>query len=331
MTDVVRGERATAPGRLYVCPTPIGNLEDITLRVLRVLKEVDWIAAEDTRHTQKLLTHFDIRTPLVSCHEYNEATRAEWLVEQMQRGKQVALVSDAGMPGVADPGALVVARAIASGVPVTPLPGANAALTALVASGLSTARFAFEGFLPRRSKERRKVLAALASDTRTLVFYEAPHRIEATLKDMRDVLGDRPACLARELTKVHEEVRRGLLSALVEDLEHRPIKGELVLVVAGSDAAVPALEFAVDDVGHGPRPSAGPRARAAPEAVPTDLTADIMARLRAYLHQGMDKRLAVSKVAAELGVPRRDVYRQAIRFRAENWRTHPSEGESGTP
>ena len=222
------------PGTLYIVATPIGNLEDITLRALRVLKEVDVIAAEDTRHSQILLQHFGIRAPLTSYHEHNERTKAPQLIGRLKRGESVALVSDAGTPGISDPGFRLVAEAIEAEIRIVPVPGAAALTAVLSASGLPTARFTFEGFLPAKQNERRKRLQAMCAETRTLVFYEAPHRLKATLADMHAVLGEREVVLAREVTKVHEEFLRGRISELIHQLGEREIRGELTLIVQGS-------------------------------------------------------------------------------------------------
>jgi 16S rRNA (cytidine1402-2'-O)-methyltransferase len=218
-------------GCLYLVATPIGNLEDITLRALRVLKEADQIACEDTRHTQKLLSHYDIHKPLVSYHEHNEMTRAPELVLAMEQGAEIALVSDAGMPLVSDPGYRLVTLSLRHRLPVIPIPGPSALLASLSASGLPNEEFLFAGFLPARTAERRRALERLRIEDRTIIFYEAPHRIEETLRDAREILGDRPACLAREVTKLHEEFRRGLLSELAQSVSERPARGEITLLV----------------------------------------------------------------------------------------------------
>jgi len=218
-------------GCLYLVATPIGNLEDITLRALRILKEADQIACEDTRHTQKLLNHYNIAKPLVSYHEHNEMTRAPELVVAMEEGAQIALVSDAGMPLVSDPGYRLVTLCLRHRVPVIPVPGPSALLAALSASGLPNEEFLFAGFLPARSGERRRALERLRIEDRTIILYEAPHRIEETLADAREILGDRPACLAREVTKLHEEFRRGTLSEIGESLADRPARGEITLLI----------------------------------------------------------------------------------------------------
>ncbi|HSK29261.1 MAG TPA: 16S rRNA (cytidine(1402)-2'-O)-methyltransferase, partial [Candidatus Limnocylindria bacterium] len=205
-------------GTLYVVATPIGNLEDITLRALRILKEVDGIAAEDTRHTQTLLRHYDIHTPLTSYHEHNERSKAVSLVERLVRGENIALVSDAGTPVISDPGYRLVVEAIRRSIPVVPVPGALALAAVLSASGLPTDRFAFEGFLPAKRHERQVKLQALKQETRTLVFYEAPHRVKESLADMLKILGDREIVIGREVTKVHEEFLRGVVSAVIAQL-----------------------------------------------------------------------------------------------------------------
>ena len=223
---------------LYLVATPIGNLEDITLRALRILKEVDQIACEDTRHTQKLLSHYNIRKPLVSYHEHNELTRAPELVVAMEQGAQIALVSDAGVPLVSDPGYRLVTLCLRHRIPVVPIPGPSALLAALSASGLPNEEFLFAGFLPARSGERRRALERLRIEDRTIIFYEAPHRIEETLIDAREILGDRPACIAREVTKLHEEFRRGSLAELAASLAEKPARGEITLLIG----PVPAEE-----------------------------------------------------------------------------------------
>jgi 16S rRNA (cytidine1402-2'-O)-methyltransferase len=221
-------------GTLYIVATPIGNLEDITLRALRVLKEVNLIAAEDTRHTQILLQHHGIRTPLTSYHEHNERTKARQLIQRLEPGENIALVSDAGTPAISDPGYRLVVEAVRSGIRVVPIPGPSALITVLSASGLPTDRFVFEGFLPVKQKQRREKLQALRPESRTLVFYEAPHRLKETLNDMHAILGDREIVLAREVSKVHEEFLRGSISELVHQLGDRDILGELTIVIKGS-------------------------------------------------------------------------------------------------
>ncbi|ANB60138.1 16S rRNA (cytidine(1402)-2'-O)-methyltransferase [Anoxybacteroides amylolyticum] len=221
-------------GTLYIVPTPIGNLEDITLRALRVLKEVDWIAAEDTRQTKKLLNHFEIKTPVISYHEHNKYASGAKIIEWLQEGKNIALVSDAGMPAISDPGYELVAAAIEAKCTVVPLPGANAAVTALVASGLPTEHFYFFGFLDRAKKEKKKQLDALKHVRDTLIFYEAPHRLEDTLLVMQEVLGERKLALCRELTKRFEEFIRGTMSEVMEWVKQREVRGEFCIVVEGA-------------------------------------------------------------------------------------------------
>lgn len=222
------------PGILYIVPTPIGNLEDITLRALRILKEVDVIAAEDTRHTRHLLTHFGIDRPLTSYHEHNERDKAQALVDRIKSGANIALVSDAGTPAIADPGFRLVVAAIRAGIQIVPLPGASALATALSACGLPTDRFLFEGFLPAKKRERKAKLQALRDVTATLVFYEAPHRLHDTLSDMQQILGDREIVIAREVSKIHEEFLRGKVSEVINQLTGRDVKGEITMVVHGS-------------------------------------------------------------------------------------------------
>ncbi len=272
--------------RLYVVATPIGNLADITLRALRVLGEVDVIAAEDTRTTRKLLAHHGIRTPLVSYHEHNEAVRTPELLERMRSGESVALVSEAGTPSISDPGYRLVRESIAANVVVEPVPGPSALLAAVVVSGLPSDAFVFEGFLPRRATERRRRLEGLAAEQRTLVFFEAPHRLDHCLTDMLETLGDRQVAMCRELTKIHEEIRRGSLSELVTSLQRRPVKGEIVLVVDGATAVAPDLDAAVEEA---------------------------LERVRS----GQSTREATRSVAEERGVARRALYDRVLQRKAE--------------
>jgi 16S rRNA (cytidine1402-2'-O)-methyltransferase len=288
MPSDTHSESSTAPrGCLYLVATPIGNLEDITLRALRVLKEVDQIACEDTRHTLKLLNHFDIHKLLVSYHEHNELTRAPELVLAMERGSSVALVSDAGMPLVSDPGHRLVALAIRHHITVIPVPGPAALLAALSASGLPNDEFLFLGFLPARTGERQRALERLRIEDRTLVIYEAPHRIADTIADAAAILGDRPACLAREVTKVHEEFRRGKLTELFQSLEEQPAKGEITLVI-------------------------GPPEKSAP-GVHADTAQSLAARVDELMHQAkLDRKEALKLAAKERGITKRDAYRQLL-------------------
>jgi 16S rRNA (cytidine1402-2'-O)-methyltransferase len=223
-------------GTLYLVGTPIGNLEDITFRAIRTLQTVDLIAAEDTRHTGKLLQHFQITTPQISYHEHNKRSRQEELLDRLAKGETIALVTDAGMPGISDPGYELVKACIDRGISVIPIPGVTAAVTALAASGLPTDRFVFEGFLPSKTKEKRDHLNSLKNETRTLIFYEAPHRLPETLRELASILGEnRQIVLARELTKIHEEFWRGTIEdAIALYTTNREPKGEFTLVVAGS-------------------------------------------------------------------------------------------------
>lgn len=222
-------------GTLYLCATPIGNLQDVSLRLLEVLRSVDLIAAEDTRHSRKLLTHFDIHRPLTSLHEHNERQKAKELVDRLLGGQSIALVSDAGTPGVSDPGTLLVQEAIRAGVNVTAIPGPSAALVGLVLSGLDTSRFLFLGFPPRGKTERRTWLAELVELPFTLIFYEAPHRLRDFLADLSQRFGDRPAAVARELTKQYEQVQRGSVAELADIFQAAEPRGEFVILVAGCD------------------------------------------------------------------------------------------------
>lgn len=241
-------------GTLYLVSTPIGHLEDITLRALRVLKEVDLIAAEDTRHTQKLLTRYDIHGTLTSYHDFNKETKAPVLLARILDGASVALVCDAGTPTISDPGYFLITRCIEAGVPVVPIPGPCAAIAALAASGLPSDRFHFEGFLPKPSGRLAKRLAVLRDYPETIVLYESPHRLLKTLKALLAAWGDRPAVIARELTKMHEECLRGTLSSVITEVERRPRRGEITLLIGGCDrprrsTATTPLESATQDEG----------------------------------------------------------------------------------
>ncbi|MBN2167921.1 MAG: 16S rRNA (cytidine(1402)-2'-O)-methyltransferase [Actinobacteria bacterium] len=220
-------------GRLFLCATPIGNLEDVTIRVIETLKSVDLVAAENINHTRKLLSRYQIPTPIISYREANREESGRRIVHEIESGMDVALVSDAGTPGISDPGRHLVSQCLSHNLDVVPLPGANAAITALIVSGLPTRRFVFEGFLPRKSGQRRTVLKELSNEQRTLVFYESPNRVAATLADMEDILGNRKAALARELTKKFEEIYRGTVPELKQQIEQEGVKGEIVLVVEG--------------------------------------------------------------------------------------------------
>ena len=274
-------------GKLYLCATPIGNLGDITYRAVEMLRTADVIAAEDTRHTRGLLAHYDIHTPMTSYHEHNKEEKGAELIARMRAGETVACVSDAGLPGIADPGGDLARRAIAEGIPVTPLPGANAALSALICAGLPLEGFTFVGFLPRKEKKRRELLARIAAYPETLIFYEAPHRLRETLAALTAKLGaERQACAARELTKKFEELRRMTLGDLLAHYrEHEP-RGEFVLIVAGADESAAAA----DDVEE----------------------MSLTERYEAHIAEGLDKKDAMRRTAQELGISRRDVYQALL-------------------
>jgi 16S rRNA (cytidine1402-2'-O)-methyltransferase len=269
-------------GTLYIVATPIGNLEDITLRALRVLKEVDLIAAEDTRHAKKLLARYGIATRLISYYDQIESAKASLLVKQLGDGKNIALVSDAGTPTLSDPGFRLVREALRAGVSVVPVPGPSAVLAVLSASGLATDRFVFEGFLPGKARERRERLQRLREEERTLVFYEAPHRVRRTLADMLELFGDREAVLGREVTKVYEEFVRGRISGVIQALDREEPRGEITLVVGGASG----------------------------EKVPLD------DRIQAEIEALLEKGLRVKEIAEVLGekfsYPKRDIYRLAL-------------------
>lgn len=277
-------------GMLYLCATPIGNLEDITYRVLRILKEADLIAAEDTRNSIKLLNHFEIKTPMTSYHEYNKYEKGRYLIEQMQEGKNIALITDAGTPGISDPGEELVAMCYEAGIPVTSLPGPAACITALTISGLPTRRFAFEAFLPSDKKERAVILEELKRETRTIILYEAPHRLVKTLEELSENLGDRKISLCRELTKKHETVFRGSLSEAVFWYKENPPKGECVMVLEGRS-----------------REEMEQEARQQWEDMPLE------AHMEHYMSQGIDKKEAMKLVAKDRGISKRDVYQALLR------------------
>src|SRR5579872_5180319 len=286
--------KSTGPA-LYLVGTPIGNLEDITLRALRVLNEVDLIACEDTRQTQKLLNHYTIATPTISYHEHNEMTRAAELVKEMQEGASVALVTDAGMPGISDPGFRLISLAIRHHLPVVPIPGASAFLAALVASGLPTDSFRFSGFLPAKRGERRAALEAIKTSPRTQVFYEAPHRIVEALADLVEVLGkDRHVVIAREVTKLHEEFVRGRAREVLANLNAREtVRGEITLLIGRAEEDSAELRSAG-------QPGA---------AVPT-----VRQRVKQIMkEENLDEKAALKKVAKERGVSKSEAYREMQR------------------
>jgi 16S rRNA (cytidine1402-2'-O)-methyltransferase len=235
------------PGTLYIVATPIGNLEDITLRAIRTLKEIDIIAAEDTRHTQTLLKHFSINTPLTSYHEHNERAKTGQLVARLERGESVALVSDAGTPGISDPGYRLVLEATRRGIRVVPIPGPSALIAALSASGLPTDGFNFRGFLPARKRERRSKLQELRLERYSIVVYETPHRLKESLDDIREIFGDRRMVMGREITKLHEEFLRGRISEVIAEVSRREIRGEVALIIEGCSDVDPPSEEALRD------------------------------------------------------------------------------------
>ena len=269
-------------GTLYLCATPIGNLDDMTFRAVKILREVDLIAAEDTRHTRKLLTHFEIHTPLIRYDEFSK-NHGEKILSLLREGKNVACVSDAGLPAISDPGADLVKLAVDAGFKVCPIPGANAALSALICSALDTNKFTFIGFLPKTSKNRREILIELSARTETLIFYEAPHRLKKVLAEMLEVFGNRRIVLARELTKIHEEFQRGNLAELVEKIDE-PI-GEFVIVVEGKKN--------FDEV----------------KIQPAENFIDVYKK---FIAEGIDKKSAIREVAKKFNLSRRTIYNAVI-------------------
>lgn len=274
-----------AQGKLYLCATPIGNLDDITLRVLNTLKEVDMIAAEDTRHSIKLLNHFEIKTPMTSYHEFNKIEKAGYLVEQLQQGVNLALITDAGTPGISDPGEELVRQCYEAGIEVTSLPGPAACITALTLSGMSTRRFCFEAFLPSDKKEKQWVLEELKKETRTIIIYEAPHRLVRTLGELLEALGDRNITICRELTKKYEEAKQTTFSQALKDYETQEPKGECVIVIEGrsiwemkQEQAAAWEEMSIED------------------------------HMKLYESQGIPQKEAMRMVAKDRGISKRDVY-----------------------
>lgn len=267
-------------GTLYLCPTPIGNLEDITLRVIRTLSEVDLIAAEDTRHTLKLLNHLDIKKPMISYFEHNKIERGEEIISKLESGLNVALVTDAGMPAISDPGEVLVAQCIEKGIKVVPLPGPNAALTALIASGLSASRFSFQGFLTVNKRARNEHLSVAAKLPDTLIFYEAPHKLKSTLADMLSVFGNRKISLCRELTKTFEEFIRTDLEGAVKFYEEKSPKGEYVLIIEGftEDKTEEFEDISLEEL------------------------------YKSYIDEGIDEKEALKKAAKNKGISKRDAY-----------------------
>lgn len=277
-------------GKLYLCATPIGNLEDITYRVVRILKEVDIIGAEDTRNSVKLLNHFEIKTPMTSYHEFNKYDKAKQLVQMMLNGKNVAIITDAGTPGISDPGEELVRQCYEAGIEVSSLPGAAACVTALTMSGQKTRRFCFEAFLPSDKKEKATVLEELKNETRTIVIYEAPHRLVRTLKELRDALGNRSITLCRELTKKYEEADKTTIDGAIEKYNEKEPKGEFVLVIEGKSQ---------EEIKEEKRKQW------------EDMS--IEEHMEYYVKQGNDKKAAMKLVAKDRGVSKRDIYNALIK------------------
>ena len=282
---VTKTQREIGTGCLYLVATPIGNLEDITVRAIRILKEADLVACEDTRQTQKLLNHYGIRKEMVSYHEHNELTRSPELVIELEQGAQIALVSDAGTPGISDPGHRLVTLCLRHHIPVVPIPGPAALVAALAASGLPTEEFLFVGFLPPRAGARRKSLDALKAESRTLIFYEAPHRVVETLADALEILGARPAVVAREVTKIHEEFLRGPLAEVLESARKRAPRGEITLLIGPGD----------------------------PQAQQVDVSVSLKERVaQLEAEGGVDRKAALKQAARERGLGKREAYKQLL-------------------
>ena len=277
-------------GKLYLCATPIGNLEDITMRVLRTLQEVDLIAAEDTRNSMKLLNHFEIKTPMTSYHEYNRIEKAHVLIAKMQEGTNIALITDAGTPGISDPGEDLVRLCDEAGIEVTSLPGACACVTALTLSGLGTRRFCFEAFLPMEKKERQEILNELKEETRTIIVYEAPHRLVRTLGELLEALGNRRLTICRELTKKHETAFQTTLEEALEYYQEQEPRGECVLVLEGKSREQVRLEQ-----------------QQSWESI------SIEEHMEQYLAKGMDRKEAMKQVAKDRGVSKRDIYQALLK------------------
>lgn len=271
-------------GKLYLVATPIGNLEDITLRALRILKEVDVIAAEDTRNTLKLLNHFEIKKPLISNHRHNEDDREEILINKLKEGKNIAVVSDAGTPGISDPGEVIAKRAIEENIEVIPIPGACAAINALIASGLDTKEFTFFGFLPLNKKLRKEKLEEIKNENKTSIIYEAPHKIKDSLKDLKTVIGNRKVVLAREITKIHEEFIRGNIDEIIDRCDD--LKGEMILLIEGGE-------------------------KSENENILNNLSLE--EHYNVYEKQGLDKKEIIKKIAKDRGVSKNEIYKYFIK------------------
>ena len=273
-------------GKLYICPTPIGNLEDMTYRTIRILNEVDLIAAEDTRHSIKLLNHFEISKPLTSYHEHNKDSKGGYLINKLLEGENIALISDAGMPGISDPGEDIIKQAIENNIEIEVLPGATASITALVGSGLETAKFAFDGFLDRDKKVRRNQLEELKEESRTIIFYESPHRLKDTLKDMLKVLGNRRIAVNREITKKYQEIIREDIETVINIFNEREVKGEFVLIVEGFKGEK-TVQNSYDDLNE-------------------------REYVLALMERGMDKKDAIKTVCKDRKLKKDVVYKQVL-------------------
>ena len=271
-------------GKLYICPTPIGNLEDITLRTLKVFGDVDLIAAEDTRHTVKLLNHYEIKKPLTSYHEHNVKEKGIELIDRLNRGEDIALVSDAGMPGISDPGEDLIALAIEEDIDVIVLPGATASITAIVASGLPTRRFVFEGFLSSKKKDRVGDIERLKNEERTIIIYESPHRLLDTLNDIMDIMGNRRIAIIRELTKLYEEIFRGNVEEAIDKFSASKIRGEFVLVLQGNTEDKDNIDI------------------------------DIQQELNRYIEEGFSKKESIKIVSEMYNLPKNQVYRESLKL-----------------
>lgn len=270
-------------GRIYLVATPIGNLEDMTLRAIRILKEVDLIAAEDTRNTLKLLNHFEIKKPLISYHRHNEEIKVESLIEKLKNGENIAVVSDAGTPGISDPGEVIVKEAIENNIEVIPIPGACAAINALIASGLDTKEFVFMGFLPINKKLRREKIKEIENETKTLIIYEAPHKLKNTLEDLKDILQNRKVVLAREITKIHEEFIRGNIEEIISKADD--LKGEMIILIEGTELKEKEIEV-------------------------NKLSLD--EHFEFYKNQGLDKKEIIKKIAKDRGVSKNEIYMEFV-------------------
>lgn len=272
-------------GRLYLVATPIGNLEDMTLRAIRILKEVDLIAAEDTRNTLKLLNHFEIKKPLISYHRHNEEIKVDNLIEKLKNGENIAVVSDAGTPGISDPGEVIVKEAIKNNIEVIPIPGACAAINALIASGLDTKEFTFMGFLPINKKLRREKLKEIENETKTIIIYEAPHKLKNTLADLKDILQNRKVVLAREITKIHEEFIRGNIEEIISKAED--LKGEMIILIEGAKFKEKEMEMEINEL-------------------------SLDEHFEFYKNQGLDKKEIIKKIAKDRGVSKNEIYMEFV-------------------